>query len=104
MSARGVLPRRPPPAPPRAGVAGRADAEYGARPEAWIVLRSEAAFEPAILDAWCRTRLAGYKCPRAYHVVGALPRTPTGKLRRRALGAQPDADAVAGDPEAQAGG
>ncbi len=71
------------------GVAGRADAEYGARPEAWVVLKGGVELEPASLDVWCRARLAAYKCPRAYHRVVALPRTSTGKLRRSALGAEP---------------
>jgi O-succinylbenzoic acid--CoA ligase len=77
------------PAVLEAGVAGRADAEFGARPEAWVVMRAGAEADPVQLDLWCRGRMAGYKCPRAYHVVEALPRTPTGKLRRAALGADP---------------
>ncbi len=85
-----------------AGVAGRADAEFGARPEAWVVLRPGSALEPATLEAWCRERLAGYKCPRAHHLVAALPRTPTGKLRRRALGEVPGG--VPGGAEASGAG
>jgi long-chain acyl-CoA synthetase len=37
------------------------------------------------LDEHCRTGLAGPKCPRRYEFRAALPRTPTGKLLRRAL-------------------
>ena len=37
------------------------------------------------LGAWCRGRLASYKRPRAWEVVPALPRTPSGKLRRFVL-------------------
>jgi long-chain acyl-CoA synthetase len=34
------------------------------------------------LVAWCRERLPGYKIPREFGVVEALPLTPTGKLGR----------------------
>jgi len=37
------------------------------------------------LDEHCRAGLAGPKCPRRYEFRAALPRTPTGKLLRRAL-------------------
>lgn len=41
--------------------------------------------DAAALDAWCAERLAAYKRPRTVKFVDALPRTPTGKLRRRDL-------------------
>lgn len=37
------------------------------------------------LDAFCRERLAAYKCPRGYELVEALPRGESGKVRRGAL-------------------
>jgi acyl-coenzyme A synthetase/AMP-(fatty) acid ligase len=37
------------------------------------------------LDAFARERLAGYKCPRAYHLRQGLPRTINGKTLRRQL-------------------
>src|SRR5580692_8222019 len=37
----------------------------------------------AELIAYCRGRLAGFKCPRSVEFVAELPRTPTGKLLRR---------------------
>jgi acyl-coenzyme A synthetase/AMP-(fatty) acid ligase len=37
------------------------------------------------LDAWCADRLAAYKRPRRIEFRESLPRTPTGKLLRRAL-------------------
>jgi long-chain acyl-CoA synthetase len=36
------------------------------------------------LRAWARERLAAFKVPRRIEVAGALPRTPTGKLKRQA--------------------
>ena len=37
------------------------------------------------LLAYCRSRLAGYKCPRSVDFVADLPRAETGKLAKRAL-------------------
>ena len=39
----------------------------------------------ADLDAFLRERLTGYKRPRQYAFVDALPKTPVGKVLRRAL-------------------
>jgi acyl-CoA synthetase (AMP-forming)/AMP-acid ligase II len=39
----------------------------------------------AELLAWCRDRLAGFKCPDQLHVVQAIPRTATGKIQRLSL-------------------
>lgn len=44
-----------------------------------------APLEAAALTAFAQARLAGYKRPRAYHHVDALPLNPNGKLQRRAL-------------------
>ncbi|KNX42169.1 Benzoate--CoA ligase [Roseovarius tolerans] len=41
--------------------------------------------DPATLDAFARERLAGYKAPRGYIHVTALPTGANGKLLRRAL-------------------
>jgi len=69
-----------------AGVAGEPDPRFGRRVAAWIVLRPEARASAPELDAFCRGRIAGYKVPRAFHFVDELPRGPSGKLLRRALG------------------
>jgi long-chain acyl-CoA synthetase len=39
----------------------------------------------AELQAFCRERLAGYKCPRTVEFRDELPRTATGKLLKREL-------------------
>jgi long-chain acyl-CoA synthetase len=39
----------------------------------------------AELMAYCRERLAGFKCPRSVDFVDELPRLPTGKLLKRVL-------------------
>ena len=38
-----------------------------------------------LLRAFCRERLAGFKCPRTYVFRSELPRLPTGKLLKRKL-------------------
>ncbi len=68
-----------------AAVVGRPDPRWGAVPVAAIVERSGAAPTDADLDAHCRASLAGYKIPVAFERVGALPRSPGGKLLRREL-------------------
>jgi O-succinylbenzoic acid--CoA ligase len=66
-----------------AAVAGVPDAEFGARPAAWIV--AEPAIGADALQHFCRTRLAGFKVPVAFHFVASLPRNATGKLLRDQL-------------------
>jgi acyl-coenzyme A synthetase/AMP-(fatty) acid ligase len=50
------------------------------------------ALEDAALDAFAAARLARYKQPRLYHHLPSLPRGANGKLSRRALRAQFEAD------------
>ena len=38
--------------------------------------------------AWCRDRLAHFKCPKSVEFTDALPRTTTGKVLKRELRAQ----------------
>jgi acyl-CoA synthetase (AMP-forming)/AMP-acid ligase II len=53
---------------------------WGEEVAAAVVLR-EPVTEPEIL-AWCRERLADFKCPKKLHIVKAIPRTATGKIQR----------------------
>lgn len=80
------------PAVAEAGVAGLPDADLGARVTAWLVLRPGTACDPVELTCFCRERLAGYKLPREFLLVDALPRNAAGKLERRRL-AVPEARA-----------
>ncbi len=54
---------------------------HGEEPSAAVVLGAEAT--PAELVAYCRTRLAEFKCPRVIHIVDEIPRGATGKIQRR---------------------
>jgi long-chain acyl-CoA synthetase len=71
-----------------AGVIGVPDADMGESVMAVIQPADPEADQDALaeeLDAFCRERLAGYKCPRSYRFMEELPRLPTGKLLKRKL-------------------
>jgi fatty-acyl-CoA synthase len=66
-------------------VIGVPDSHYGEAPRAYVL-----AADPAIIDAdelagWCRARLAQYKVPRDYVIVGEMPMTGSGKPDRAAI-------------------
>jgi long-chain acyl-CoA synthetase len=75
-----------------AAVFGIPDEDFGERVMAVVEMDPAAGLPaddlPEVLDAHCRTQLAGYKRPRSYQVVAQLPREPTGKLDKRALRAR----------------
>jgi long-chain acyl-CoA synthetase len=56
--------------------------EWGQEVHAAVVPAPDAEIDPAALEAWARERLAGFKCPRRFHVVAELERTATGKVKR----------------------
>jgi long-chain acyl-CoA synthetase len=71
-----------------AAVIGLPDPGWGAIVAAVVELRDGVAASGELeksLDEHCRAGLAGPKCPRRYEFRTVLPRTPTGKLLRRAL-------------------
>jgi O-succinylbenzoic acid--CoA ligase len=63
-----------------AAVVGLPDAEWGQAVAAAIVPRE--GFDADAVEAWLRQRLAGYKVPRRWVVVDALPVTASGKVQR----------------------
>ena len=67
-------------------VVGIPDAYWGESLKAFVVLRPGlAAPDPASLEAYCRRSLAGFKAPRAYAFLPALPRNPAGKVLKTTL-------------------
>ena len=68
-----------------AGVVGREDPEWQQAVTAVVVLRDHDAATPEDLRRHCAETLASYKVPKRIEVASALPRTPSGKLLRRAL-------------------
>jgi len=73
------------PAVEDAGVTGVADADLGARVVAWVVVKPDSTASVESLQRHCRDRLAGFKQPREFRFVEALPRNAAGKLQRRRL-------------------
>lgn len=68
-----------------AGVTGVPDDDLGSRVVAWLVLQPDVVPDTQALARFCRGQLAGFKVPREFRFVGALPRTAAGKLRRAEL-------------------
>ena len=60
------------------------DERWGERPKAFVTLKEGASATDAEIMAFCRDRLAHYKCPDAIE-FGALPKTSTGKVQKFAL-------------------
>jgi fatty-acyl-CoA synthase len=63
-------------------VYGAEHPEWGEEVRARVVAAAE-GLDLEELRTWARERLAGYKTPRGIEVVDELPRTSTGKLKRR---------------------
>jgi benzoate-CoA ligase family protein len=55
------------------------------KPVAFVVLLAGHPADPEDVAAFCRTRLAGFKCPRHVVAVDDLPKTATGKIQRYLL-------------------
>jgi O-succinylbenzoic acid--CoA ligase len=73
------------PAVADAAVVGRADAEWQEAVAAVVVLRGGAQASPDELRHHCSETLAAFKVPKRFEFAAELPRTPSGKLLRRAL-------------------
>jgi long-chain acyl-CoA synthetase len=70
------------------GVIGVPDPEWGEQIKAVVQLDPSAEPSPELateLVAYCRDRLASYKCPRSVDFRDDLPRTDAGKLYKRRL-------------------
>lgn len=68
-----------------ASVVGIDDPEYGERLVAFVVVAEQSATTSELLRDHVRNLLAGYKVPRAVHIVEAIPRNATGKVARAEL-------------------
>jgi O-succinylbenzoic acid--CoA ligase len=68
-----------------AAVVGREDPEWQQAVTAVVVLAGDSAVTAEDLRRHCADSLAGFKVPKRVELAAALPRTPSGKLMRRAL-------------------
>jgi o-succinylbenzoate---CoA ligase len=68
-----------------AAVIGREDPEWQQAVTAVVVLEDGAEVSPDDLRRHCGESLADFKVPKRVELAAALPRTPSGKLMRRAL-------------------
>ncbi|MGE5478598.1 MAG: AMP-binding protein, partial [Bacteroidales bacterium] len=67
-----------------AAVVARPDEKWGETPCAFINLKEGSKVTDKEIIAFCRERLAHFKCPRTV-VFGALPKTSTGKIQKFVL-------------------
>jgi len=68
-----------------AAAIGVTDPLYGEEVAAFIVLKDGATATEDEVIAFCRQRLADYKCPKTVRFVKEIPKGPTGKLLKREL-------------------
>ena len=66
-------------------VIGVADAKWGEVGKAIVALKPGKAATADEITAFCRARLAGYKAPKHYEFVPALPRNAAGKVEKPKL-------------------
>ena len=60
------------------------DEQWGERPKAFVTLKLEQSATEAEIIAFCRERLAHFKCPTSIE-FGELPKTSTGKVQKYVL-------------------
>ena len=62
-------------------VVAKPDEKWGETPCAFVELRDGASATAEEIIAFCRVRLAGFKCPKTI-VFGPVPKTSTGKIQK----------------------
>lgn len=73
------------PAVREAAVVGVPDSYRGEQVKAYISLNSGHKLQPKELRGFMKQKLSAYKVPRQIEILAELPKTPTGKILRRAF-------------------
>ncbi len=71
------------PAVQECAVVSAPDPKWGERVQAVVAFKEGQSAEPDELIAFCKERLAGYKCPKGVEVWDAIPKTVVGKVVRK---------------------
>jgi fatty-acyl-CoA synthase len=79
----GVLLRHP--SVQEVGVVGLPDERWGEAPHAFVVLKEGASATDDELRQFARDNMAHFKVPQAFHFIGELPKTATGKIQKYVL-------------------
>jgi len=66
-------------------VVGMPDEKWGESPHAFVVLRAGCTVAAEELRELVRSRIAHFKCPKAFHFIAELPKTATGKVQKFVL-------------------
>lgn len=85
-------------------VVGVPDRDWGEVVAAVVSPRAGSEVGAGELDRWVRGRLAGFKVPRRWYLVGAVVRSPAGKADYRWAGQVASSGAGEGAPEPGSGG
>ncbi len=73
------------PAVAEAAVLGLPDSQWGQRVHAVIAPMPGSQLDAGEVMAFCRERIAGYKCPRSAKIRDVLPKTGAGKIDKKSL-------------------
>lgn len=68
-----------------ASVVGLPSEKWGEEVTAFVVMKADMEFNTDDLEAYCKNHLAGFKVPRRFQVVNALPKNSAGKVLKREL-------------------
>ncbi|SDX33518.1 long-chain acyl-CoA synthetase [Albimonas donghaensis] len=68
-----------------AAVIGVPDPRWGEAVKAIVTAKAGRKVDPVEVEAWIRTRIAAFKCPKSVDVIDEMPRNASGKLLKRDL-------------------